>query len=375
MNRTPEKAKRAVFAMAAIVIATSVNAATEQGLGILPVCSRTSRPVGLPSDAPPPAKMVSVDSRSAQATSVLNITYKIEGGGIHSYDAITPNFDGYGFSLGLVQFNFSGEAQSTFKKIPQSVFDGTMKTWGKTFYSAVHASSTKAIELTKTMQYQDKKHHNAWVVKDDALIELRAFLNSPESHDAQDASIHEIYAAGYSRALQWANARGEVAPSTREIVSFVDNQIFSGGDLGGMWLPQATAFRKSFPDDGRMVDFVSTWIASCPQSGDALLYDAKYGQADADAWRSKVPVGASLPDEQALLFAVGFLKALSANGPKLKPKDAGIFKSQVLQRRGMMALGAGTANGVAWPGTAQQLKRHPAPQGHNTSNQHSGAVL
>jgi hypothetical protein len=356
VGNTIKSVKNFLCLVAVVSMAVSTNASAKGGLGISPVCSRSSHPVGLPADSVPAVKLVAADSRSSQAITVLNIVYEIETNGVQSYATVTPNFDGYGLSLGVVQFNFGGMAQHTFKRVPKAIFDQTMPRWGNTFYKAVHAgSTTQAIAITTKMQDEvpGKNQRLGWVVKPEAEQELKTFLNTQESRNGQDASVSEIYAAGYSRAVQWANARESRIPSTREIASFVDNEVFSGGDLGGMWLPQAAAFRSSFPNDGDMVDFVAGWIASCPIKGPGFLYDAKYGAENAAAWRKKVPRGSSLPDEQALLFALGFLKALSADGPRLHPKNAGIFKSQVLQRRGIMALGVGTAAGRGWPKDAE----------------------
>ena len=178
------------------------------------------------------------------------------------------------------------------------------------------------------------------------------FSDRRESKQAQDARVAHEFAFAFARARQWAVASGEAAPSGREIATFVDNQVFSGGALDGVWYPQAKAFRELFEDDGQMVAFVAAWLRSCPSSGPDLLYGAKEGVADADLWSRKVPPGARLSDDQGLLFSLGFLRGLAADGPSAKPADSGIFKAQVFIRRGMIALGVGTANGVAWPGGA-----------------------
>lgn len=332
--------------------AASTKASGDEGLGISKVCSRKALPSGVPDTPPPAVHTVAVDSKSNEAQAALAIVYKIESNGTAPYDKVTPNFDGEGLSLGLIQFNFAGAAQDTFRNIDISVFKATMPTWGTTFYNAIHAqTATRAIALAKTMQ---TVNGSVWSVKPDALKELQAFLDIKESRDAQDKAVNETYAAGYGRALQWAQARGQASPTFRETVTFVDNQVFSGGALGGMWYPQATAFRKSFADDGAMVQFVSDWIATCPgndQPG-SLLFGAAEGKRDAVTWRKAFPAGTTLPDEQGLLFALGFLKALSAVGPPNSPSQSGIFKAQVLERRAMIALGAGTANGVSWPSGA-----------------------
>jgi len=359
MRNALKNARFICIAACLVFVAESSTAAPDEGLGISKSCSRHSLPTGVPSDVPPDPHLVAVTSKSPEASAVLGIIYKIEETGAHPYDAVTPNFDGEGLSLGVIQFNFGGAAQDAFKAIDVKVFDVTMPKWGGTFHDAILAKPyQKGIELVKGMQDQvTGTHGKDWVVKPDALKEIQAFLNTNESRNAQDMAVSDIYAAGYGRALQWAHARGQTAPTFREIVTFVDNQVFSGGALGGMWYPQAVAFRKSFVDDGHMIRFISDWVASCPGSGDGFLWGAAEGKADAAAWTKAFPDGTTLSDEQGLLLALGFLKALSAIGPLGNPSQSGIFKAQVIERRGMIALGVGTANGVPWPSAHSPTER------------------
>lgn len=192
-----------------------------------------------------------------------------------------------------------------------------------------------------------------WRVKTDARSEIEAFLGSSEGRAAQDAGVAKVYRSAFSRAVQWAAARGAPQPTPREIATFVDNEVFSGGNLGGIWIQQAKAFRSSFGDDGEMVAFVTNWLKSCPYSGPELLYGRDDARRNAVEWPKAVPLGTKLSDDRALLFAFGFLRALTANGPPRQgnqPEQHGIFKAQVVERRGLTALGAGTANGIQWPG-------------------------
>jgi len=314
-----------------------------------PVCSRQSSLAGLPTAPPPPRIAVSADSTTPVAAASVSLATAIETGTSDPYLAATPNFDGTGFSLGELQWNLLSLAQRTFGSIDDHVFATLMPIWGDTFKRALHAkSSAEAIDAAKTMQILVKEK---WRFKTDAREEIRAFLNSPESRRSQNLAAGDIYSLGYARASQWAAARGEAKPTPREIATFVDNEIFSGA-LDGVWLPQAAAFRAQFADDGAMIAFASRWLASCPATGPGLLYGANEGTRNAKQWMTRYPVGTKLLDERALLFAFGFVRAVAAHGPPKPPSQHGIFKAQVLSRRGLIALGLGQANGVSWPGGA-----------------------
>lgn len=345
---------RCTYAMSALFVMGSLSFASHSAdaKDISPVCSRESVPVGLPSTQPPPPsasvgeKQELADYENSDNQAIIKFVSTIENGPSFSYDAITGNFDGEGLSIGLIQFNFGGDAQITFKGIPKDVFHKYMPIWGDQFYTAVHTSdSKKAIALVAAMQ---TSKHKSWTVKPDALMELRAFLSSPESKAVQDKRIAHEFGKALARAKQWAIAVGEAKPSNREIATFFDNQVFSGGALNGIWLDQAKAFRASFPNDAAMAAFISQWLSSCPATGPKLLYGAKEGTANGKVWETKLKAGAKLTDAQALLFSLGFIRGLAAVGPRDDPSQAGIFKVQVVSRRGVIATGWGTANGVSW---------------------------
>jgi hypothetical protein len=329
--------------------------ASEQAIS--QVCSRKSAPLGLPYGEPPPLHLVAADATTPVARAALSLAYAIENGSPDPYVGVTGNFDGTGLSLGTIQFNFLGSIQSTFRAIPKSVYARTMPSWGDTFYDAVHTGSpgdavAKVLAMQETT-YSPRTARTLWILKPEALGELRTFLGSDESRDAQNKAASLEYQRGYSRALQWAQARGAAVPAPREIASFVDNQVFSGGELGGIWMVQAKAFRADFQSDGDMIGFVAQWLRSCPYSGPGFLYGRDDAMNSTLAWIKKYPSGTNLEDERGLLFAFGFLRALTANGPpsvRGQPDQHGIFKSQVVTRRSLPALGTGTANGVTWPG-------------------------
>lgn len=342
--------------LAAALILGSISPAFS-ATRISPVCSRQSAPLGLPTGSPPARKLVEANAYTPVARAALKLAYAIETGQPDPYIGVTGNFDGTGLSLGIIQFNFLGSIQSAFGKIDKAKFNEKMPVWGEQFYAAVHtASPSAAVEKVLPMQdarYSQRTHKTTWVIKPDALRELRAFLASDEARTAQDNAASRVYQRGYSRALQWAQERGDTKPTAREIASFVDNEVFSGGALGGIWIKQAKSFRSNFDNDGEMIAFVSAWLKSCPYKGEGFLYGEIDSANAVAAWAAKYPPGAKLDDDKALLFAFGFLRALTANGPptlKGQRDQHGIFKAQVVARRSLPALGVGTANGVSWPG-------------------------
>lgn len=322
--------------------------------GISPVCSRQSIPIGLPTTQPPPAlplpaqKQQLADYKDPVNQAIIRFVSTIENGKNFSHDAVTGNFDGEGLSIGLIQFNFGGDAQTTFKGISKDVFNKYMPKWGDQFYNAVHTGDPKkAIALVAAMQSHEKKQ---WIVKPDALTELRAFLSSNESKEAQDKRVAFEFAKALTRAQQWATAMGGKKPSNREIATFFDNQVFSGGALNGIWLDQAKAFRATFANDADMAAFMSKWLNTCPASGPKMLYGAEEGAKNGEAWVKNLKAGAKLSDAQAMLLSLGFIRGLAAVGPADDPSQSGIFKVQVISRRGVIATGWGAANGVQWPG-------------------------
>jgi hypothetical protein len=342
-------------ALMAIAALSAMNCSTAAA-ALSAVCSRGATPADLklPSSTPPEAaklpseKQQLEDYRSANNQAIIRFISTIENGPSFSYDAVTGNFDGEGLSIGLIQFNFGGDAQVTFGDIDKQVFVRHMPGWGELFYRAVHTDNSKnAIALVVQMQSQSDK---TWRVKPDALTELRAFLSSPESKNAQDKRVAYEFAKALSRAKQWAMARGETAPSNREIANFFDNQVFSGGALNGVWLTQAKAFRAKFSSDAEMASFIANWLKSCPAKGPKALYGAAEGAANGEIWSQKLAAGAKLSESQSLLFSLGFVRGLAAVGPADDPSQAGVFKSQVISRRGLIATSWGTANGVPWPG-------------------------
>ncbi|WFU22478.1 hypothetical protein QA649_30965 [Bradyrhizobium sp. CB1717] len=339
-------------ALLGLLLLCVLSSATHGQTAISPVCSRQSSPTGLGMSSPVAEAATEGDEKAPVAQAALKLAFAIENSIPDPYIGVSGNFDGQGLSLGLIQFNLGGSIQKTFGPVDDGVFASTMPKWGDVFRAAVKtASPSAAIKQVLVMQDHVGKR---WIVKPDAIAELQAFLGSREARAAQDRAVALEYKSAYRRAAQWAQERGAKTPTPREIATFVDNQVFSGGFLGHMWLKQAKQFRDSFKgDDGAMIAFVGKWLRSCPASGSSLLYGADEGKANADVWRSRFPSGTQLSDERALLFVFGFVRALTANGPPKvagQPDQSGIFKSQVVQRRALIALGTGKANGIPWPG-------------------------
>ena len=336
-----------------LLFSTVASGASGQ-TSISPSCTRQSAPTGLGTSAPAGQIHVEGDHKAPAAREALKLVFAIENGVSNPYTGVSGNFDGQGLSLGLIQFNLGGSAQRVFGGIPDSVFSSAMPKWGHVFRAAVRTPtpSSSIDQVTAMQDYVGKR----WILKPDALAELKTFLDTPDSRAAQDQAVAVEYKSAYRRAAQWAQKRGATKPTPREIATFLDNQVFSGGFLGNMWFEQAKKFRDSFKgDDGAMIAFVGNWLKTCPASGPGFLYGANEGKANAEIWTIQYPKGTHLSDERALLFSFGFVRALTANGPprvKGQPDQSGIFKSQVVQRRGLISLAAGTANGIHWPGGA-----------------------
>jgi hypothetical protein len=334
-----------------ITTTASVSFAFAQG-AISPTCTRFASPTGITpfsgTIAPNPSFIIDREARRAAS----ELVYRIENGA-DPYIGLTGNFDGEGMSVGLIQFNFGGSIQSTFRGIDRSVFQRTMPVYGDIMFRAVNSRPAEAKALALQMQRRSSNSQKgaSWTFIPEASQELRTFLGSTEGKLAQDNAVRQQFDKSVSLAAAWAlAARGATHPTNREVAFFFDQQVFNGGSLNGMWLLQAKQFRTSFSNDGAMIAFVANWLESCasnPASG--FLHGSREARANANTWRSAVPIGQSLSDEKALLFAQGFLRALVSNGPS-EPEQRGIFKAQVVSRRGMIALGVGSGNGVSWPG-------------------------
>jgi hypothetical protein len=346
-----------------------------------PTCSRAAAPGTLPeaSRVKPVSQPVSLDDDGIRAA--MDLVYRMENG-VDPYRSVTGNFDGQGLSLGIIQFNLGGSVQKAFAAIPKAVYDEHMPEFGDRFYDIVHSPREQAIKLSFAFHKKTEDGKPVvWELLSGAREELASFLGAKIVRDAQNRGAGEFFGRGYNQAALWAKeTRNADKPSNREIAYFFDQSVFNGGTLGGgwvpeakkvlsrlkdgtligMWVPHAKAFRSLFKNDGEMVGFVADWLATCISApADKLLYGAKEGVANSKAWKAAVPMGTTLPDEQALLFAHGYLRALMSNGPPKvgkQPEQFGIFKAQVTSRRGMIALGAGKGNGVSWPGGVLEKK-------------------
>jgi hypothetical protein len=277
---------------------------------------------------------------------------KIETGVSWGFDGLSSNEqDGQGLSLGVFQWNFGGSAQRLLQAVPEAAVRSAMPNWGAIFYDAIHGSD--GLALARSMQTE---RDESWTFKPLAEEEIRAFLRTPESKGAQKSSAAGMMARARGRATQWSlAARGAAAPTNREITYFLDLQVFSGGNLTGVWAPAAAALRSWFADDGELIAFVSNWLRSCPwwtDDHETGLYGKQDALQSAQTWAAAYPPGTALSDDKALLFAHGFVRALANRGPVDDPdqRKRGIFKAQVLCRHGVTALGIGAANGVGWPG-------------------------
>src|SRR5262249_39393332 len=95
---------------------------------------------------------------------------------------------------------------------------------------------------------------------------LAAWLVSPPVRPRQDALIHAQLSHALPLTPSWQpdprlSLEGD-APK-RAFYSFVDLQVFNGGDLAGLWVDHVRAFRSQFATGVAMMDHLVQWSRTC----------------------------------------------------------------------------------------------------------------
>jgi hypothetical protein len=172
-----------------------------------------------------------------------------------------------------------------------------------------------------------------------------AWLTWPPLRTRQDDLIDDQL----SRALQledaWQRDWGlptEGDASKRVFYSFVDLQVFNGGDLLGLWVDHVKEFRKQFETRVAMMDYLVRWTQTClaftftgkvqTKSGKKYLprykklYRSRETPITVHEWRRLAATNDPRVNEEAInLIALGFLRARISNGDARPNGFHGIF--------------------------------------------------
>jgi len=264
------------------------------------------------------------DIKKAYFEDALRIVLSFESSSSNiddAYGKVTPNFDGNGISVGLLQWNIGmGSLQSLVKQVGKNTVLETMPKFGEEFWKACNIKKADGLKIVNSWQINDS------VVKDEQLKELVSFLNAPNVKEAQYNEALKQGRVAYTTAAKWAKElRQSDSVTFKEFVYFLDLYTFNDG-LKGLWVKDVNNFTAS---NAAPKDTILTWLNT--RGGD--LFGLKDAKDNVKEWGKM-----TIASPELELFILGYLRALISNGTH------GRFKADVLNRRGTICLGKGTVH-------------------------------
>jgi hypothetical protein len=189
--------------------------------------------------------------------------------------------------------------------------------------------------------------------------QLSAWLAQPAIRAVQDGLIEPKLRIAYSYARKWqldtadiGGAKGDLKETT---TSFFDLLTYNSGRVG-LWVPHVRSFRSQFASNREIVDFIADWTISCedvikpivkPHQTATKLYNTDEASANAKKWKAAVAANpGAFTDNQTNLLIFGFLRALRSIGDNAPVGFPGIYQTDVMLRRGAVALSVGTIRGL-----------------------------
>ena len=190
---------------------------------------------------------------------------------------------------------------------------------------------------------------------------LQTWLLSPPVRAHQQRMVDDILSSSLRQADAWQKAvqlPTDGREGKRAFFYFVDMEVFSG-NLDGLWAEHVRAYRAKFASDLDMLQEIKDWADACGSfhyRGKTYSqklkawYKPEYSQvyrrpetrASVSHWIDLLNQKSPLVDQTALnLIALGYLRALRSTGTDKPRGMAGVFRLDVLNRRGIMAVGEG----------------------------------
>jgi hypothetical protein len=198
-------------------------------------------------------------------------------------------------------------------------------------------------------------------IKADIKADLQTWLRSASVKAHQDQMLNTLLSSALGEADGWQKAAHlpiDNKDGQRAFYYFVDMKVFSGS-LDGLWVEHVRGFREKFSSDLDMLQEIKGWVEACGEfhyKGKTYSpsleswYKPEYSQVyrrretrnSVNHWVQLLKEKSPLIDQTALnLIALGYLRALRSTGNDAPNGMAGVFRLDVLNRRGIMAVGEG----------------------------------
>lgn len=259
---------------------------------------------------------------------VVHITPGFEIVGSDPYLGVAGDFDGMGISCGALQWNIgSGSLQPMVKAVGRAVVIAAMPTLGQALWAACNASIAKGLAAVRAWQTGTR-------LSAVAKAELRALMGTPEMRAQQGLRIDKVAATAFRNATDWAQARGDSAPSKRLFCWFFDLVTQNGG-LEGLTHKRVKDFIEQTQPD-RTDDLICDFLAG-RTGASGHVRDAK---RNADLWRNRTDA------EKLELLAMSYLRAQTSSPT---------WRHVVLNRKGAIAMGKGWVNSALYDFSAYGL--------------------
>jgi hypothetical protein len=243
-------------------------------------------------------------------------------------------------SLGVLQWNWTTGSlrRQLLKALPDAAFDSAPSSIrdGLRAIADGRPDAEQVITDWTTPRPGDKRIYG---VRASVVRDLRTFLGSDALRRQQQALVAQTMRKAYALSRAWmrdrtAGAKPPEEVDARTLAYFFDLETFNSG-LSGLWLNHVREFRAQHASRADAVKVAADWIKSCQGT---QLYEVPDALRNADYWPSLVS-STVLTDNQIDLFVLGLLRAWRSVGDD--GKFPGIYQADVLNRRGIIALGSG----------------------------------
>lgn len=231
---------------------------------------------------------------------------------------VSGDFDGMGISLGVLQWNIgSGSLQPLVKAVGRDVVLDRMPVYGGEYWTACAGSIPQGLEIVRAWQHGQQLMRAV-------LLELKQFALSNEFVNQQILAATRVAEKAWRAASDWNTETGRGDPSLKEFCWFFDLYTQNGG-LKDVSPSNVDEFIQASGID-RADDVVCDWLASRTKEDNGWRDSIR----NALMWRDNVS------EQDLALFVASYLRS---------QKSKLVWRADVMNRKGTIALGAGWVHG------------------------------
>ncbi len=295
----------------------------------------------------------------ALAEAARNIVGLFEGGGADPY----TNIGGIdGISLGYLQWNHGTGSLYTSLLSRMSAADVQLAPAGirsdlKVLLDHAHRRSSRsaANEVVRGWTTATASDPLIRRVRRSVRQDLSAWLDQPPIRAHQKALVETRMQSSYRLARAWNRDTGRPAEvSPRLLAYFFDLEVFNGSRQG-IWVRHVRDLRARVGDSRNVLAYIDDWMSLCeqyrdPNASDKKLYNVESARRNTKYWKTLHQAEPHRFDDEAVdLLVFGYLRATRSNGSNPPRGFPGIFQADVMNRRGMIAVGKGYLIGSSSP--------------------------